>query len=274
MEGLKKFLLGIFRGCFVLVLISLLCYFSFDGFVEKGIADIITGNEMTLEVFEQFGVDKYHVEKIVQNEHIQEFLKEIVEGLIYDVSHGEVVKNKNLVLKIKTFIIDNREELEDVIGYKMQDEFIDNLENLPELQEIDVKYQEMIDASVEYVPSEVKNIMVALNNVSKISYSTVMIILLVVLLGIIIALHWSLYRWTKDVGGDVVGCGVFMFIVTCITSYLISNSLMYLPVQITFDFMKMFYIAVGTIIVGIVIRLVYTIVEKIKERRDDVLEVS
>ena len=109
-----------------------------------------------------------------------------IDNFLYDFSYGKVIKNKNLVVKLKTFVIDNRRHLEDVIGYKIYDEFINGIENLTEVKEIDIMYADLISVSKEYIPSSARSIMITIYDLSKISYKTIMIVSLAILLGIII----------------------------------------------------------------------------------------
>ena len=77
-------------------------------------------------MFEKFNIDRSTLEKAGNSELINNFLNEIIDGFFYDFGHREVVKNKNLIIKIQNFVIDNRDELEDFIGYKIYDEFIEH----------------------------------------------------------------------------------------------------------------------------------------------------
>ena len=196
------------------------------------------------------------------------FLQGLIDNFLYDFSYGEVIKNKNLVVKLKTFVIDNRKHLEDVIGYKIYDEFINGIDNITEVKEIDIKYADLISVSKEYIPSSVRSIMITIYDLSKISYNTIMIVSLVILLGVVIVLHWSYYEWLKSVGTDLIGCGIFMFIVTCVVNYLMGNILINFPVQVTFDFMKVFNISMITLGIGIVIRVSHVIIDKILEKKE------
>ena len=225
-------------------------------------SDEVTG------IFEEVGVSKEKVKNVMTDEVVNEFLQGLIDNFLYDFSYGEVIKNKNLVVKLKTFVIDNRKHLEDVIGYKIYDEFINGIDNITEVKEIDIKYADLISVSKEYIPSSVRSIMVTIYDLSKISYNTIMIVSLVILLGIVIALHWSYYEWLKSVGTDLIGCGIFMFIVTCVVNYLMGNILINFPVQVTFDFMKVFNISMITLGIGIVIRVSHVIIEKILEKKE------
>ena len=264
MNKFRKFLLGFFRCCFVLTLIGFLFHLSFSGFIEKGLMEILINSDEVTGFFDDAGVSKEKVQNVMSDEVVNEFFHGLIENFLYDFSHGEVIKNKNLVVKLKTFVIDNRKHLEDVIGYKIHDEFIDSIGNFKEISEIDMKYADLISVSKEYIPSSTRNIMITIYDLSKISYTTIMIVCLVILLGIVIVLHWSYYEWLKSVGTDLIGCGIFMFIVTCIVNYLMNN----IPVQVTFDFMRVFNISMITLAIGIVIRVSYIIIDKILEKKE------
>lgn len=268
MSKFRKFLLGFFRCCFVLTLISFLFHLSFSGFIEKGLMEILMNSDEVTGIFEEVGVSKEKVKNVMTDEVVNEFLQGLIDNFLYDFSYGEVIKNKNLVVKLKTFVIDNRKHLEDVIGYKIYDEFINEIDNITEVKEIDIKYADLISVSKEYIPSSVRSIMITIYDLSKISYNTIMIVSLVILLGIVIALHWSYYEWLKSVGTDLIGCGIFMFIVTCVVNYLMGNILINFPVQVTFDFMKVFNISMITLGIGIVIRVSHVIIEKILEKKE------
>ena len=268
MSKFRKFLLGFFRCCFVLTLLSFLFHLSFSGFIEKGVMEIVMNSDAITGVFEESGIKKEKVQSLMRDEVVNEFLQILIDDFLYDFSHGEVVKNKNIGVKIKTFVIDNRKHLEDAIGYKIYDEFINGIDNVPAVLELDLKYADLISVSNEYIPSSVRSIMIGVYDLSKISYSTIMIISLVILFGIIVVLHWSYYEWLKSVGTDLIGCGIFMFIVTCVVNYLMGNILINFPVQVTFDFMKVFNISMITLGIGIVIRVSHVIIEKILEKKE------
>lgn len=275
MNKFRKFLLGFFRCCFVLTLIGFLFHLSFSGFIEKGLMEILINSDEVTGFFDDAGVSKEKVQNVMSDEVVNEFFHGLIENFLYDFSHGEVIKNKNLVVKLKTFVIDNRKHLEDVIGYKIHDEFIDSIGNFKEISEIDMKYADLISVSKEYIPSSTRNIMITIYDLSKISYTTIMIVCLVILLGIVIVLHWSYYEWLKSVGTDLIGCGIFMFIVTCVVNYLMGMILINFPVQVTFDFMKVFTISMITLVIGIVIRVSHVIIDKILEKRElKALEIS
>ena len=268
MSKFRKILLGFFRCCFVLTLIGFLFHLSFSDFIEKGLMEILMNSDEITGIFEDVGVSKEKVKNVMTDEVVNEFLQGLIDNFLYDFSYGEVIKNKNLVVKLKTFVIDNRKHLEDVIGYKIYDEFIDGIENLTEVKEIDTKYADLISVSKEYIPSSARSIMVTIYDLSKISYKTITIVSLAILLGIIIVLHWSYYEWLKSVGTDLIGCGIFMFIVTCAVNYLMGYILINFPVQVTFDFMKVFNISMITLGIGIVIRVSHVIIDKILEKKE------
>ena len=275
MSEFKKDTIKILRGLFVLLLVGFLIKYSFDGFMQKGMTEIVASSEIVTNLFSEFGIDSYHVEKVLNDEIIKDFFKDVSEGFIYDFSKGEVIKNKNLVLKIKTFIVDNRRHLEDIIGYKLYDSFIDSLDTQPALLELESKYNEVISYSHDYIPDYGKNILSVLIGLSNFSYSLINLLIMFVVVLIIMILQWNNFEWLSSIGGNVIGCGIFMFIITCLINYFMNAILLYLPVQMSFDFMRMFYTSIVTLVIGIICKVVYIVLNKIKERKDLInLEVS
>ena len=268
MGSFRKGIIKSLRGCLVILVISFLLQFCFHGFIEKGVTEIIINSDALTTTFSKFGLKNSQVERALNDEVVNDFIDEIVDGFLYDFSKGEVVKNNNLPLKIKTFILDNRRHIEDLIGFKLYDSFINGLDSEPTLLELDGKYIEIISFSKENVPEYCKTILVLLTNLSKLSYGLLLAILMISVFIIIILVHWNDYSWLTTLGGDIIGCGVFMFIITCLVNYFFRSLLLYLPVQITFDFMKLFYSAIITLGIGIIFKLIYFIVEKIKDRRE------
>ena len=48
-----------------------------------------------------------------------------------------------------SFVIDNRKHLEDAIGYKIYDEYINGIDSVPAVLELDLKYEDLIAVSNE-----------------------------------------------------------------------------------------------------------------------------
>ena len=274
MNFFKAAVIGFFRSIFFLVLMSLIFHICFSGFIEKAVTEIFLTSNGSIEVFEKFNIDRSTLEKAGNSELINNFLNEIIDGFFYDFGHREVVKNKNLIIKIQNFVIDNRDELEDFIGYKIYDEFIDSIDDIVELQALEAKYIDLV--MDKDIPKIVRSFVLAFYELSQFSYVHLSIILLVVILGIIIALYFPSLEWLKCVGKEVFYCGLLMFCILCIIHYIVSTITFNMPLHIPFDFMKAFMIIVSFIVSGILISQSYFIIMKIKSKKkvSDLSEVS
>ena len=274
MNFFKTALIGFLRSVFFLVLMSLIFHMCFSGFIEKAVTEIFLTSNGSIEVFEKFNIDRSTLEKAGNSELINNFLNEIIDGFFYDFGHREVVKNKNLIIKIQNFVIDNRDELEDFIGYKIYDEFIDSIDDIVELQAVEAKYIDLV--MDKDIPKIVRSFVLAFYELSQFSYVHLSIILLVIILGIIIALYFPSLEWLKCVGKEVFYCGLLMFCILCIIHYIVSTITFNMPLHIPFDFMRAFMIIVCFIVSGILISQSYFIIMKIKSRKkvSDLSEVS
>ena len=59
-----------------------------------------------------------------------------------------------------------------------------------------------------------------------------------------------------------------MFIITCLINFFMRSILLYLPVQLDFDFMRLFYTSIITLAVGIVLKLIYVVITKLIEKKE------
>ena len=274
MNFFKTALIGFLRSVFFLVLMSLIFHMCFSGFIEKAVTEIFLTSNSSIEVFEKFNIDRSTLEKAGNSELINNFLNEIIDGFFYDFGHREVVKNKNLINKIQNFVIDNRDELEDFIGYKIYDEFIDSIDNIVELQAVEAKYVELV--MDEDIPNVIRSFVLVFYKLSQFSYVYLSIVFLVIILGIIIVLYLPSLEWLKCVGKDVFYGGLLMFCILCIIHYIVSTITFNMPLHIPFNFMNAFMFIVGFIVLGILISQSYFVIMKIKSKKKvgDLSEIS
>lgn len=260
MEILKKIVSGIFKvilfGCVFLLVLS----FSAKEMLQDGISSVVSSNLIQIPGIEMVKVENEKVNEFVQSPEVQEFMMQYVETIM-----GEEVDTTkiNIGEDILEFVATNKEEIEEVTGQPIDMEKLEEFTKSEEMQQINEQYILMVTDAKENVPVEVKNVMQAYSFFLTSKFKILMGIIGAVAIGIIALINKSWYSWLKTVSKVLISCGIVIGLFAFAGTTILSNIFKALDYgNITLEYMDALIVAGVTIVSGIVIAIIYRLIEK------------
>lgn len=260
MEILKKIVSGIFKvilfGCVFLLVLS----FSAKEMLQDGISSVVSSNLIQIPGIEMVKVENEKVNEFVQSPEVQEFMMQYVETIM-----GEEVDTTkiNIGKDILEFVATNKEEIEEVTGQPIDMEKLEEFTKSEEMQQINEQYILMVTDAKENVPVEVKNVMQAYSFFLTSKFKILMGIIGAVAIGIIALINKSWYSWLKTVSKVLISCGIVIGLFAFAGTTILSNIFKALDYgNITLEYMDALIVAGVTIVSGIVIAIIYRLIEK------------
>ncbi len=260
MEIFKKIILGVSRVVLFFSLFLLLSSFAMDGMVRLGISSIVSESLMQDSTFDDAIEDKEKINELFQKTETQEFVRKYFEPVI----SGDVdISKVNLGGDILEFVEHNKEKIEEVIGQPIDMERVEEFTKSKEMATLNDGYIEVVSKANDAVPTEVKNVIKICNFILSGRFRIMMGLISLLTIVIIAFIKKSYYDWIGIVGNDLIGCGSIVLIGS-VGGLLVLNA-MFDALKlgnITFKFGNVAIVSGGAIVVGIILKFIYKILDK------------
>lgn len=267
MKVLKMSCLIIFKIILSIGVMCLILSFSLNGFIKGGVSSLLINNPVSVEMFQNIGVDNDKVQEFVKGEEVQEFINSYIEPLF---DGGVDVENVNIGSDILRFINDNQEKIEDVIGQPLPMEKIEAYTESEEVEKINETYKEVVSEINNNVPVEVKKSISAFRYFLSNEFRLFVMVICFVSLVTVAVAQGSFYVWIRTLGNMLVWSGVLVLGGSLIISVIFNM----VNTNLELDFTNGFYSSLVAIGSGILCLIIYAVIKKIVRDKNGVNKVS
>ena len=265
MDILKNLLSGLFKSILLVCVFLLLLNFSVNAIFKDGINSVINNNLINIPGFDKLGIDSERIVDLVGSEEVKSLVIEYVDPIL----GGEVdVNNINIGADILEFVINNKTEIEGVVGQPIDILAVEEFAKSEEMKKFDEQYKETISQTSGVVPVEVKNMIYTYAFFFTEQFRFLMLIVCAVTIIFVMLIERSFHTWMKSVGKTLAGCGLLIVIFIYAGSNILLKVLKTFEFGvITIDYKNGFTCGVISLIIGIVLLIIYGKVERrIRER--------
>lgn len=272
MDILKNLLSGIFKVVLLVCVFLLLLNFSINAIFKDGISSIINNNLLVIPEFSELDIDSEKVIELVGSDEV----KELVMGYVDPILGSDVdVDSVNIGADILNFIINNKTQIEEVVGQPIDIVSIEEFTKSEEMNKINEQYKETISQTSGVVPVEVKNMIYAYGFFFTNQFRVMMFIVCAITIGFIMLIERSFHTWMKSVGKTLTGCGILIGVFIFAGSKILMNVLETFEFGvIMIDYKNGLTCAIISLMIGIVLLIVHGKVERRIRERSILNEVS
>lgn len=272
---MKKIVAGLFKVILLVCVFFLLLSFSVNGMIKDGISSVVNSNLDVIPELNEIGIDGEKIAELMEDEEVQELVMEYVEPVL----GGEVdIENVNIGEDIFEFVNENKSKIEEVVGQPIDMEKVEEFTRSEEMNKINDQYKDVVIQTSGEVPVEVKNMVYTYGFFFTTQFRSLMTGIIVLAIVVIMIIEKSFHSWMSSVGKTLTGCGILLGVFVFAGSTILTKVLETFEFgTISFDYKNGLICAVISVVLGIILMIVYSMIEKrIKERSvlNEISEVS
>ena len=213
------------------------------------------------EILDSLGITEEQLIRIASSPVVKDLASEFVDEVLNDITTGET-SDFDVGKKVVDFVVEHQKELEEVIGQPIP---IDKLEEFAESEEVknfNEQYKTVISTVSGQIPAPIKNIINTIERFISKEFRIGCLIVGGILLVLIALLQWSLYKWIRTLGNNILWLNV-MYFITSLFGGIISNMISAVAgLNAAFEFGKVTTTSAVAGGVGIILLIIYAIISK------------
>ncbi len=259
----------------VILLVSsflLLISFTVTGVVQDSVSSLVVGKLNENEEFKQLGIKSETIVEITKNDEVMDLVEKYVSPMLGDEYDDSTI---NIGKDILEFVTNNKEYIESIVGKEIDLEEVEEFTSSEDMTVLNDKYRDMVIETSGNVPVEVKNMVYTYAFFFTDTFRWMMVGVMigcVVMLGLI---QKSWHKWMKLVGGTLIGCGVVIGVFSVVASMVLTGVLKAMDMGvISFDYTNGLICAGVAFVVGLILVIVYSSIEKRRKERSILNEIS
>lgn len=274
MKIIKKIIIALLN----ILLIDLIIILVLNCTIKKLLVD-----ELLIESFKQnnplisenvsnnspFIINNKVLEKTLEDEEVKEMLSEFIDDVISNISKEEQenINIEELEKKVIEYTKEHKKELEEKTGVEITDEMINEASKLLNDGDVKKSFEQEINNYKNNITKEEKMALKFYNFITSKDLRTILIILIIVNILLIAILQKSIYKWIKNLSRAMYISGLSIVILGLAIKYLISTLTL-----LVINPKEIFIIGISLIVFGLLINIVYRIMEKyyIKENKHEI----
>lgn len=279
MDDLRKFISGIFKLVLNLCIFSLLMVFTFGGMLQDGISSFIVNNKVVDEMFAEMGVESSDVYELVKSDEVKEF----VSGYINPILGESVdIENVNIGSDLVKFVTENKSMIEAKLGKEIPMDKVVEFANSEDVNRVNDTYRDIItqtssdiEGEANVAVLEVPKVFGMIKFLSSKEFKNMLIFGCLISVIFVMLIEKSFYSWMKSTGKTLAGCGFIIGIMSFLGSILVSKVFNVLGLgSVTVDSKNTLIIGIITFVIGIILLIVHSKVNRHVEERRALNEVS
>lgn len=279
MDDLRKFISGIFKLVLNLCVFSLLMVFTFGGMLQDGISSFIVNNKVVDEMFAEMGVESSDVYELVKSDEVKEFVSSYINPIL-----GESVdiENVNIGSDLVKFVTENKSMIEAKLGKEIPMDKVVEFANSEDVNRVNDTYRDIITQTSSDIEGEdnvavleVPKVFGMIKFLSSKEFKNMLIFGCLISVIFVMLIEKSFYSWMKSTGKTLAGCGFIIGIMSFLGSILVSKVFNVLGLgSVTVDSKNTLIIGIITFVIGIILLIVHSKVNRHVEERRALNEVS
>lgn len=224
------------------------------------------------QVLGDLGITEDQLLKILESDVAKDLVNEFVDTVLDDIATGDA-SEFDVGEKVMEFVTDNQSEIESLIEQPLPMDKIEEFAQSDEVNKFNEQYKDVINTVSNNVPTSFKGTIKAVDTFISKMFRQICLLVSVCSLFLTALLQWSLYKWIRTLGNTMLGVGIFMLIVSLFGNIFSSVIVGLLNIGGTLTFGKAILSAVICTGIGIVLLIVYVIIKKCVEKKDNKDEV-
>ena len=274
MKIIKKIIIALLS----ILLIDLIIILVLNCTIKKLLVD-----ELLIESFKQnnplisenvsnnspFIINNKVLEETLQDDEVKEILGKFIDDVISNISKEEQenINIEELEKKVIEYTKEHKKELEEKTGVEITDEMINEASKLLNDGDVKKSFEQEINNYKNNITKEEKMALKFYNFITSKDLRTIIIILIIVNILLIAILQKSIYKWIKNLSRAMYISGLSIVILGLAIKYLISTLTL-----LVINPKEIFIIGISLIVFGLLINIVYRIMEKyyIKENKHEI----
>lgn len=213
------------------------------------------------EILDSLGITEEQLIRIVSSPVVKDLASEFVDEVLNDITTGET-SDFDVGKKVVDFVVEHQKEIEEVVGQPIP---IDKLEEFAESEEVknfNEQYKTVISTVSGQIPAPIKNIINTIERFISKEFRIGCLIVGGILLVLIALLQWSLYKWIRTLGNNILWLNV-MYFITSLFGGIISNMISAVAgLNAAFEFGKVTTTSAVAGGIGIILLIIYAIISK------------
>ena len=201
------------------------------------------------------------IDEIVKSNGASEIVDSVLNEYTEYLETGDTELSDDTVNLIINFCVDNKEKIEKITGEEIDVNKINSEESKTELKEGFGDAVEEINIPRD---TPVSSIIITYGKFTSNSFKQNLLIIILVLVVLLMLLSWSLYKWTKPLGTVLLTSGILvtiLYLLIFVGTGIINKSL---ETQINIDANYLLISGIIEIVSGIILLVVYSIINKKK----------
>lgn len=269
MKILRKiivFFLSIFLSAFI---ICLFLSFAIKNVVQEEMFTSVIQETVIPEVLEDVDIseeNKQIINNILKEEEVKELFNDIVDEVIYVFQSDGNQFSQEKIDSVFNYIVENKTVIEGKTGLMIDTSEITNIMNSQEYKDISTQLTKSINETSSQLDSSTKMVIKSYGFIISNKFKGILLLGIGVVLLLIALVQWSLYNWLSTLGKALTSCGFTMIILYFGMNYVLKTILTNAELNITIDAIKVLYIGIMSIIIGLILivtrKIIYNLLSK------------
>ena len=236
------------------------------GVVRENILPAITESE------DVSSEDKEKIQALLEDEGVNQVINDVVGDILTTFGDENATFDQKSIDKIFDYVIDNKEQLEKAIGKEIDTNEIEKFRDSDEYNQFTDELSKTLNETGSTLDSSSRTVIKTYNYIVSDNFKIALGIIILIDLLLIMLIQWSIYKWLSILGRALYTSGITVMIMYLAVKVFINKLLVDNGINITIDTSNIFLLGVGSLIFGILLVIIYKIINKAKMNKEKSLE--
>ena len=236
------------------------------GVVRENILPAITESE------DVSSEDKEKIQALLEDEGVNQVINDVVGDILTTFGDENATFDQESIDKIFDYVIDNKEQLEKAIGKEIDTNEIEKFRDSDEYNQFTDELSKTLNETGSTLDSSSRTVIKTYNYIVSDNFKIALGVIILIDLLLIMLIQWSLYKWLSILGRALYTSGITVMILYLAVKVFINKLLVENGINITIDTSNIFLLGVGSLIFGILLVIIYKIINKAKMNKEKSLE--
>ena len=236
------------------------------GVVRENILPAITESE------DVSSEDKEKIQALLEDEGVNQVINDVVGDILTTFGDENATFDQKSIDKIFDYVIDNKEQLEKAIGKEIDTNEIEKFRDSEEYNQFTDELSKTLNETGSTLDSSSRTVIKTYNYIVSDNFKIALGVIILIDLLLIMLIQWSIYKWLSILGRALYTSGITVMIMYLAVKVFINKLLVENGINITIDTSNIFLLGVGSLIFGILLVIIYKIINKAKMNKEKSLE--
>lgn len=236
------------------------------GVVRENILPAITESE------DVSSEEKEQIQALLEDEGVNEVINEVVGDILNTFGDENATFDQESIDKIFDYVIDNKEQLEKAIGKEIDTNEIEKFRDSQEYSEFTGELSKILNEAGSSLDSSSRAVIRTYNYIVSDNFKIALGIIIFIDLLLIMLIQWSLYKWLAILGRALYTSGITVMLMYLAIKVFINKLLVENGINITIDTSNIFLLGIGSLILGIILVIIFKIINKAIMNKEKSLE--